>query len=159
MSKEIVEVLVSGGKATAAPPIGPALGPLKVNIGEVVAEINKKTQSFAGMQVPVKIEVDTETKEFNISIGTPPTAELIKKELGIKAASGEPNQKKVGNLTVDQVLKLVSMKEDSLMGATLKKKVNEIAGSCDSMGVDIEGMDAHDFILAVNEGKFDSKLK
>ena len=64
MAKETIETLIEGGKASAAPPLGPALGPLKVNIGQVVADINKKTADFKGMKVPVKVIVDTKTKEF-----------------------------------------------------------------------------------------------
>ena len=88
MTKETVEALVAGGKATAAPPLGPALGPLGVNISDIVAEINKMTASFGGMQVPVKVTVDTDTKEFSTSIGTPPTSSLLKKEAEIKKGSG-----------------------------------------------------------------------
>jgi len=84
MVSQSVETLIMGGKASAAPPLGPALGPTGVNIGQVVAEINKKTADLAGMQVPVKVTVDTDTKEFTIEIGTPPVAALIKKEAGIK---------------------------------------------------------------------------
>ncbi len=84
MAKETVEALVEGGKATAAPPLGPALGPKGVNIGQVVAEINKKTESFKGMQVPVKVIIDPDTKEFEITVGTPPASSLIKKETGIE---------------------------------------------------------------------------
>ena len=70
MPKETVDVMVEGGKATAAPPIGPALSPLKVNVAKVVEEINSKTKAFAGMQVPVKIVVDTVSKEFIIGNST-----------------------------------------------------------------------------------------
>ena len=73
MAKETIEVLIEGGKATAAPPLGPALGPMGVNIGQVVSDINSKTQSFKGMQVPVKVIIDTDTKGYKISIGTPCT--------------------------------------------------------------------------------------
>ena len=68
MAKEKIDVLVEGGKATAAPPLGPALGPLGVNIGEVVGTINEKTKAFAGMKVPVKVTVDSDTKEFDIEV-------------------------------------------------------------------------------------------
>ena len=82
--KTTVDVLVEGGKATAGPGLGGSLGPLKVNIGQVVAEINKKTADMAGMQVPVKVTVDDEDRSFSIEIGTPPAAALIKKEADIK---------------------------------------------------------------------------
>jgi large subunit ribosomal protein L11 len=81
MAEQTVESLVEGGKATAAPPLGPALGPLGVNIGQVVAEINKKTESFKGMQVPVKVIVDSETKDFKVTVGTPPASALINSAL------------------------------------------------------------------------------
>ena len=126
MTKETVEALIEGGKATAAPPLGPALGPLGVNIGQVVAEINKKTESFRGMQVPVKVEVDSETKEFTISIGTPPAASLIIKEAGIQKGSGNPLTDKVADLKIEQIIKIAKMKEDSLLGNDLKAKVKEI---------------------------------
>ncbi|RLE41453.1 50S ribosomal protein L11 [Candidatus Woesearchaeota archaeon] len=158
MPKKTVEVLIEGGKATAAPPLGPALGPLGVNIGQVVAEINKKTASFKGMQVPVKVEVDTETKEFTISVGTPPASELIKKEAGVEKGSSNPQEDFVGNLVIEQVIKIAKMKEDSLTGKTLKEKVKEIIGTCDSMGIMVEGVPAKEALKLVNEGKFDKEI-
>ncbi len=158
MPKKTVEVLVEGGKATAAPPLGPALGPLGVNIGQVVAEINKKTASFKGMQVPVKVEVDTETKEFTVSVGTPPASELIKKEAGVEKGSSNPQEDFVGNLVIEQVIKIAKMKEDSLTGKTLKEKVKEIIGTCDSMGIMVEGVQAREALKLVDEGKFDKEI-
>src|SRR3989338_9280482 len=98
MAKITVDVMVEGGKATAAPPLGPALGPTGVNIGLVIADINKKTAELKGMQVPVKVVVDQATKQFTIEIGTPPAAALIKKEAGIETASGNPLRDKVADL-------------------------------------------------------------
>jgi len=106
MPTQIVETLVNGGQATAAPPLGPALGPLGVNIGQVVQEINKKTAAFKGMQVPVKVNVDTDTKEFDISIGTPPASALIKKEAGIEKGSGNPKADKVADVLIEQIIKI-----------------------------------------------------
>ena len=84
MGKQTIEVLIEGGKATAAPPLGPALGPTGVNIGQVVSEINKKTAAMKGMQVPVKVIVDDKDKSVEITVGTPPASALIKKEANIK---------------------------------------------------------------------------
>ncbi len=86
---EKIEALVDGGKASAGPPLGPALGPLGVNIGQIVSEINKKTKDFAGMKVPVVIIVDPKTKDFTITVGTPPASSLIKQELGVDTAPGD----------------------------------------------------------------------
>lgn len=159
MATQTIEALVNGGKASAGPPLGPALGPMGVNIGQVIAEINKKTSAFGGMQVPVKVNVDTTTKEFSVSVGTPPASALIIKEAGIEKGSGSPNTDKVADLLIEQIIKISKMKEDSLLGKNLKSKIKEIIGTCNSMGVMVEGVPAVDAIKLVNEGKFDAEIK
>ena len=159
MAEQVVEALVEAGKASAGPPIGSSLGPLGVNIGEVVKTINEKTSGFAGMQVPIKVIVDTSTKEFRIEIGTPPSSSLIMKEAGIKKGSGNPNTDMVADVLIEQIIKVALMKSDALLGKTLKEKVKEIIGTCNSMGVLVEGKPAKDAIKLVNEGKFDKEIK
>jgi len=158
MAKESVDALIMGGKASAAPPLGPALGPKGVNIGQVVAEINKKTADFAGMQVPVKVIIETDDKSFEIEIGTPPASALIKQEAGLKKASGNPKAELVGNITFDQVLKIARMKETALTGKNMKMMVKEIIGTCRSMGITVDDKRSEDAIMAVESGKYDSKL-
>jgi large subunit ribosomal protein L11 len=158
MAKEVVETLIEGGKASAAPPLGPALGPLKVNIGQVVADINKKTADFKGMKVPVKVIVDTETKEYTIEIGTPPASQLIKSELGIAKGSGTPDKTYVADMTVDQIKKVARMKFDSLLANDLSAAVREMAGTCFSLGVKIDGKIPQVFIADVKAGKYDKEL-
>ncbi len=157
MPETVVEVLVEGGKASAGPPLGPALGPLKLNIGEVVKAINEKTKPFAGMQVPVKVIVDSATKEFRIEVGTPPTSALIKKELGIEKG-GQDQKNKVGNLTMDQVIKIAQMKRDAMLAQSLKAAVKEVIGTALSMGVTVEGRDPREIQKEIDEGKWDDKL-
>ncbi|MBS3136635.1 50S ribosomal protein L11 [Candidatus Woesearchaeota archaeon] len=159
MAKQTIDALVSGGKATAAPPLGPALGPLGVNIGQVVSEINRKTASFNGMQVPVKVIVDSSTKEFEITIGTPPASALIKKEAGIEKGASNPLMDKVADILIEQAIKIAKMKEDSLLGKDLKQKVKEIVGTCQSMGILVEGKPANETIVDINNGKFDEQIK
>lgn len=159
MPKQTVEALIEGGKATAAPPLGPALGPLGVNIGQVVSEINKKTAGFKGMQVPVTVIVDSVSKSFEISVGTPPASALIKKEANVEKGSGNPLADKIADLKIEQIIKIAKMKEDSLLGKALKQKVKEIMGTCNSMGILVEGVPAVDAIQLVNSGKFDAKIK
>lgn len=158
MAKDVVEALVEGGKASAAPPLGPALGPMGVNIGKVVSDINKKTESFKGMQVPVKIHIDKETKEYEITVGTPPAAALIKKEAGVEKGAANPKIEKVADLKIVQIIKVAKMKEDSLLGKDLKQKVKEVLGTCQSMGMLVEGVPAHEAIDMVNSGKFDKEI-
>jgi large subunit ribosomal protein L11 len=158
MAKQTIEALIEGGKASAAPPLGPALGPLGVNIGQVISAINEKTASFKGMQVPIKVIVDKDTKEFTIEVGTPPASALIKKEAGIEKGSGNPLSERIADLRIENIIKIAKMKEDNLMGKTVKDRVKEVIGTCNSMGVMVEGVPAKDAIKLVNEGKFDKEI-
>ena len=158
MPKQSVKALVEGGKATAAPPLGPALGPLGVNIGLVVSEINKKTASFKGMQVPITVEV-AEDKSFTVNVGTPPASALILKEAGLEKGSGNPLADKVADLRIEQIIKIAKMKEGSLLGKTLKERVKEIIGTCNSMGILVHGVSTKEAIKQVNEGKFNKEIK
>ncbi len=154
---QIIECMVEGGKATAAPPLGPALGPAGVNIGQVVQEINKKTAAFKNMQVPIKVIVQSD-KSFEITVGTPPTSALIKKEAGIEKGSGSPLMDKVADIRIEQVIKISKMKQDHLLGKDTFARVKEVMGTCDSMGVMIEGKQARETIADVNSGMFKEKI-
>jgi len=154
-----IEVLVDGGKASAGPPLGPALGPLGVNVMNVVKMINEKTAAFSGMKVPVKVNVDPKTKAFDVTVGTPPTSALIFAEIKVEKGSGTPKQAKVGNLTIEQVIKVSRMKQDSLTGADLKRRCMEVAGTANSCGVTIEGLAARDFQTKLKAGDYDKRLK
>lgn len=158
MAKETIEILIEGGKASAAPPLGPALGPMKVNIGQVVADINKKTADFKGMKVPVKVIVDKDTKEYTIEIGTPPASQLIKTELGIKSGSATPDKTYVADMNLDQIKKVARMKFDALLANNLNAAVREIAGTCYSLGIKVDGKAPRQFIADVKAGKYDSQL-
>ncbi len=153
--KKTIEALVPGGQATAGPPLGPALGPLGVNVMAIVNKINELTRDFGGMKVPVKIIVDVDTKEFEVEVGTPTTSALIVKELGIEKGSGDPGKQKVGNLTIQQVIKIAKMKSSELLAKNLKKAAKEILGSCVSMGVTVENKDPREVQREIDEGKYD----
>jgi len=155
---DTIEVLVEGGKATPGPPLGPALGPMGVNVVQVVAKINEKTKSFEGMKVPVKVIIDPKTKTFDIKVGTPPTSALLVKELGVEKGSGAPNKDKVGSITIAQAIKVAEMKRDSLMGKNLKMRVLEVIGVCVSSGINVEGKDAKTMQKEIKEGKWDANL-
>lgn len=159
MAKQVVEALVEGGKATAGPPLGPALGPMGINIGQVISEINKKTADFKGMSVPVKVLIDKDTKTFEVTVGTPPASALIKKEAGIEKGASNPLTEKVADLRIEQVIKIAKMKEDSLLGKDNFGRVKEVLGTCQSMGILVEGKSAHETIEAVNNGAFADKIK
>jgi large subunit ribosomal protein L11 len=153
--KKIVELLVAGGQANAGPPLGPALGPLGVNVMLIVNKINELTKDYAGMKVPVKVAVDPETKAFDVSIGTPTASALIVSELKIEKGSGTPNTAKVGNLTMEQVIRVTKIKSHELLGKSLKEAAKEILGSCVSMGVTVEEKDPREVQRQIDEGKYD----
>ncbi len=152
-----VDAIVEGGKATAGPPLAPALAPLGVNIGQVVAKINEATREFSGMKVPVKVLVDPKTKTFTIEVGSPNTAEVIKKEAGIEKGAGNKDAP-AGNLSMEKAVKIAKAKRNSL-GKDAKETLKEILGTCVSMGVTVDGKSAKAVIKEVNEGKHDSMLK
>lgn len=156
--KKQVEALIAGGHATAGPPLGPVLGPLGVNVLQIVNRINELTKSYAGMKVPVKIIVDVETKEFEIEVGTPTTSALIVKALGIEKGSGTPKTQKVGNLTMEQVVSIAQMKMPSSYSTSLKGAVKEILGACVSMGVTIDEKDPKEVLKEIAEGHHDNIL-
>ena len=149
-----IEALVDAGQATPGPPLGPQLGPLGVNIKAVIDEINKKTQEFKGMKVPVKVEVD-DSSNFSIEIGVPPTSSLLLREAGVEKGSGTPNTEKVGNVTFDQCIKVAKMKQESMLAINLRSAVKEIVGTCVSLGLTVDDEEPKAIINAINKGDFD----
>jgi large subunit ribosomal protein L11 len=152
--KKVVELLVSGGQATAGPPLGPALGPLGLNILLVVNKINELTKDYAGMKVPVKVSVDVENKEFEVTVGTPTAAALVVSELKVEKGSGTPNTAKVGNLSMDQIVRIAKIKRAELLAKDLKSAAKEILGTCVSMGVTAEGKDPREVQKEIDAGKY-----
>jgi len=155
---QIIKVLVEAGKASAGPPLGPALGPTGVNVGQVVAEINNKTSGFLGMKVPVEVIIDPATKEFKVKTGSPPTSQLIMQELGLDKLSGNPGLEKVGNIGIESIINIAKSKIDSLNATDLKSAAKIIVGSCTSVGVLVEGMTPSDAAKAISEGMFDKEI-
>lgn len=152
----VVEALVPGGKASAGPPLGPALGPLGVNVAQVVAKINEQTKDLNGMQVPVKVIVKSRT-EFEIEVGTPPTSALIIKEMGVEKGTGDSTF--VGDITMEQVLTIANIKRKGLLSKTLKHAASEVIGTAGSVGATIDGMPSKEAQLAVASGKYDEILE
>ncbi len=157
--KKVVEALVSGGQATAGPPLGPALGPLGVNVLAIVNKINEITKHYSGMKVPVKITVDAETKDFEVSVGTPTTSALIVSELRVEKGSKTPKTEKIGNLSMEQVIRIAKVKRAELLAKNLKAAAKEVLGSCVSMGVTVEDKDPREVQQEIDEGKHDSLME
>ena len=157
--KKSISALVSGGEASAGPPLGPALGPMGVNVLQVVNMINDKTKEFPGMKVPVKVEVDSEAKKFTVEVGIPPTAALVSKEAGITKGSGAAGTNFAGNITMASAVKIAKMKIDSSYAKDLKSAVKEVIGSCVSSGVKVEEKPAKEVFSDIAAGKYDEVFK
>jgi large subunit ribosomal protein L11 len=136
--------------------LGPALGPLGVNVAQVVAKINEQTKDLNGMQVPVKVIVKSRT-EFEIEVGTPPTSALIIREIGVEKGTGDKTI--IGDLTMEQVLKIANIKRKGLLSKTLKNAAREVIGTAGSLGATIDGMHSKEAQLAVASGKYDEILE
>jgi len=159
VEKKTVEALVAGGQATAGPPLGPALGPLGVNVVAIVNKINELTKDYAGMKVPVKVLVNPDDKSFEVSVGTPTVSALIVSELKIEKGSGTPKANKVGNLSMEQAVRIARLKIPQLLAKNLKLAVKEVLGSCVSMGVTVEGKDPREVQKEIDEVNFDEMFK
>jgi len=153
--KKVIELLVNGGQANAGPPLGPALGPLGINIVAVVNKINEITKDYAGMRVPVKISVDSEDKTFDVTVGTPTASALIVAELKVEKGSGTPNTVKVGDLSIEQMVRIAKIKRSELLAPTLKKATKELLGTCVSVGVTVEGKDPREVQKDIDAGTYE----
>jgi large subunit ribosomal protein L11 len=143
-----VSILVEGGKAAAGATLGSALGPLGVNVGQVVAKINEQTKEFAGMRVPVVVRVDPSTREFTLVVGRPPVAALLLKEAKKEKGSGKPKTEVVGDVSLDAVKRIAEAKGDDLHGRSMEEKMNQVIGSCVSLGITVEGQDPRALLKA-----------
>ncbi len=129
-----IKLQIAGGKATPAPPVGPALGQHGVNIMQFTKEFNERTKDDVGLIIPVVITVYAD-RSFSFITKTPPAAVLIKKAIGIETASGVPNKQKVGQITKAQVMKIAEQKMPDLNAASLEAAASMVAGTARSMGI------------------------
>lgn len=154
-----ISSLVTGGKASAGPPLGPALGPLGVNIMEVINKINEKTKDFEGMKVPVTVSVDPDTKKYEIEIGIPSASALLMKEAGIQKGSGTSGTDWVGDITMDSIIKVANTKKDTSYAVSLKSIAKTIVGTCVPLGLKIDGKTPKEMTAEINKGTWDEKFK
>ncbi len=154
---ETIELLVPGGEATPGPPLGPELGPTPVDVQAVVEQINEETAAFDGTEVPVTVEYE-EDGSFDIEVGVPPTAALIKDEAGFETGSGEPQEEFVADLSIDQIKRIAEQKHPDLLSYEVKQAAKEVVGTCVSLGVTIEGDDPRDVAARIDAGEYDDVL-
>lgn len=156
---QTISSLVTGGKASAGPPLGPALGPMGVNIMEVIKAINEKTKDFEGMKVPVTVTVHPDTKKWEVEVGIPSAAALVLKEAGIQKGSGTSGTDWVGDIGIDSIVKVAKTKLELSYASSLKSVAKEIIGTCLCLGIKIEGKSPKEITAEISQGKWDEKLK
>ena len=157
-NKQTISSLVTGGEASAGPPLGPAMGPMGVNIMPVIEAINEKTKEFKGMKIPVTVSVDSDTKEWEIEVGIPSASALLLKEAGIQKGSSTSGTEWAGDITADSIVKVANVKLETSYASSLKSVAKQIVGTCVSLGIKIEGKTPKEFTAEINEGKWDSKF-
>jgi large subunit ribosomal protein L11 len=158
MVEKTLKFIVPGGKASGGPPIGPALGPLGLNIMSVVNKINEETAEYDGTPVPIDLTIDTDTKEFIVKVGMLSSFALITQALNIEGGSSNPNIEYVGDLSFKQLVEVAKRKREGLYSTTLKAAVKEVVGTCQSMGVTIEGTPAKEMQKLILSGQYDVQL-
>ena len=158
-NKQTISSLVTGGEASAGPPLGPALGPMGVNILEIINTINEKTKEFQGMKIPVSVSVDSDTKKWEIEVGIPSASALLLKEAGIQKGSGTSGTEWIGEVSADMIAKVAKVKLETSYASSLKSVAKQIVGTCVSLGIKVEGKTPKEFTAEINDGKWDSKFK
>ncbi len=154
----IIKLIVDGGAMKPGPTIAQQLGPMGINIGKVIEDVNKATSGFKGVKVPVELNVDAKTKKYDISVSSPPVSELLKKELGLEKGSGQAGKVKVANVAIEQVISVAKTKLPNMLARDLKNAVKLVLGSCVSLGLLVENQSPVVVIREVNEGKFDNEI-
>jgi len=153
-----IKLLVEGGNMTPGPAVGQQLGPLGINIGKVISDVNNATSSFKGMKVPVELDIDTKTKDFKVKVSSPPVSELLKKELGLEKGSGEPNKKRIGNIAIEQIIKIAKIKSPNMIVSDFKSAVKSVVGSCVSLGVFIDNKKPKQVEEEIDNGHYDKEI-
>jgi len=153
----IIKLLVDGGDMKPGPAIGQKLGPLGINIGKVVQDVNQATKAFKGVKVPVELDI-AKNKTFTIKVLSPPTTELLKKELGIEKASGDHKKIKSGNASIEQVISVAKIKSSNLLATNFKAAVKSVVGSCVSAEILIENKEPKELMKEIEAGKYDKEI-
>lgn len=153
-----LKLLVEGGNLTPNPGLSQKLGPIGLNLNQVIQKINEATNNFKGLKVPVELNIDTSTKEFDVNVFSPPVSELLKKELGIEKGSGEQKKVNMANASIEQIISVAKTKLPDMLSRNLKNAVKTIVGTCVSLGVLIENKPAKEIEEDIDNGKYDKEI-
>ena len=155
---ETVSLLIDAGEAKPSGAIAPALGPFGLNLGMVVADINKQTAGFKGMKIPVAVIVDKVARTYSIEVGLPPMSALILNKIGLAKGSGQAGHEVVGDITYEQVMEVAKAKRSDLLAASLKAATKEVLGTALNLGITCEGLDPRAAQKKIDAGDFDKQL-
>ena len=153
-----IKLLVDGGAMKPGPALSQKLGPVGIPVNQVIQKINEATKAFSGIQVPVELNVDAATKNFEVKVFSPPVSGLLKKELGMEKGSGNQKKVKVGNASIEQIISLAQTKFPNLLCKDLKSAVKTIVGTCVSLGILIEDRPAVEIEQEIEAGKYDKEI-
>ena len=154
-----VKLIVDGGKMAPGPAVAQQLGPMGINIGKVILDVNEATKGFAGVKVPVELDINPKTKSYDIMVFSPPVAELIKKELKLEKGSGAALKTKVGNIALESLIGIAKTKMPNLLAKDLKSALKLIVGSCVSLGVLVDNKEAKLIELDIDSGVYDKLIQ
>ena len=154
-----IKLLVEGGNLSPGPSLSQKLGPMGLNLNQVIQKVNEATNEFKGLKVPVELDIDTSTKEFDVKVFSPPVSELLKKELGIEKGSGVHKKIQVANASIEQVISVAKTKFPDLLSKNLKLALKTVVGTCVSLGILIESKPAVEIEKEIDEGKYDKEIQ
>lgn len=153
-----IKLLIDGGDMKPGPAIAQKLGPIGINIGKVISAVNTATKQFKGIKLPVELDIDEKTKEFTIKIFPPPTSELLKKELNLEKGSGEHRKIKVGNASIEDIIKITKIKFPNMLQKKFKSAVKSVLGTCASIGIFVENEEPNELVQKIESGKFEKEI-
>ena len=155
----IIKLLVEGGSMQPGPALSQKIGPLGLNVGQIIQKVNDATKDFKGLKVPVELEVNPSTKEIEVHVFSPPVSELLKKELGIPKGSGLQHKMQVANASIEQIISVAKTKQQNLLCKDLKSAVKTVIGTCASLGVLVENQQASHLGHQIEGGKFAKEIE
>ena len=155
----IIKLLAEGGDMKPGPALSQKLGPLGMNMSDIISKINEATKDMKGLKVPVEVDVNPITKEFELQVFSPPVSELLKKELGIAKGSGEQKKIQVANASIEQIISVAKTKLQNLLSKDLKAAVKSVVGTCGSLGILIENKSAAEVEEEIDKGKYNKEIQ
>tara|TARA_Y100000310_G_scaffold32133_1_gene30520 strand:+ start:9562 stop:10302 length:741 start_codon:yes stop_codon:yes gene_type:complete len=154
----IIKLLIDGGNMTPGPAIAQQLGPMGINMGKVISDVNEVTKEFKGMKVPVELDVDEKTKNFTVKTSSPPTSELLKKELKLEKGTEDHKKTKVGNASIEDIIKIAKVKFPHMLDKDFKTAVKTILGTCTSIGIFVENKEPNELTTEIEKDKFEKEI-